>query len=204
MDYQKIRNKISEGKEIVERYKHETPQPVLDVCYSMFEINEMLVDKLEELDNKISKNSSNSSLPPSRDPNRNRGNKNKTGKKNGGQTGHKGSTLARVANPDAVIKHRPKGKCRCGKQLSDLKLDMQSSRQVFEIEILKKSIEHQVYQGVCGCGEKHCASYPDGVNAPVQYGASVRAIVAYLSKYQLVPYERVEEMMGELFDCPLS
>jgi len=33
MDYQKIRNKISEGKEIVEKYKHETPQPVLDVCF---------------------------------------------------------------------------------------------------------------------------------------------------------------------------
>ena len=56
MDYQKIRNKIEDGKKIVEQYKDQTPKPVLEVCYSMFEINSLLVDKLEELDNKISKN----------------------------------------------------------------------------------------------------------------------------------------------------
>jgi transposase len=61
-----------------------------------------------------------------------------------------------------------------------------------------------VYQGVCDCGEAHCAAFPLGVNARAQYGDSVRAVVAYLSKYQLIPYERVQEMMGELFKTPLS
>ena len=64
MDYQKIRDKIAEGQEIVEKHKDETPKPVLEFCFSMFEINEVLVDKLEEIDNKINKNSSNSSVPP--------------------------------------------------------------------------------------------------------------------------------------------
>jgi len=205
MDYQKIRNKIAEGKEIVEKYKDETPKPVLEVCFSMFDINEMLVDKLEELDNKISKNSRNSSKPPSTDEDKyKKEKKEKTNKKSGGQNGHSGSTLRTVENPDAIVEHKPRGKCRCGKKLSELDLNLHESRQVHEVEILKKVIEHQVFEGVCDCGETHCADFPLGINARAQYGDSVRAVVAYLSKYQLIPYERVQEMMTELFKTPLS
>lgn len=96
MDYQKIRNKINEGKEIVEKYKDETPKPVLEVCYSMFVINGLLIDKLEELDNKISKNSRNSSKAPSKDedlPKKNQSLRKSSGKKSGYQNGHSGSTL---------------------------------------------------------------------------------------------------------------
>ena len=38
MDYKGIRNKIDEGKKIIEKYKDETPQPVLEICYSMFKL----------------------------------------------------------------------------------------------------------------------------------------------------------------------
>ena len=192
MDYQKIRNKISAGREIVEKYKDETPKPVLEVCFSMFDINEMLVDKLEELDNKISKISKNSSIPPSKDPNpkKNQSLWGKTGKKSGGQVGHKGSTLKKVENQDKVILHLLNGKCECGVNLSSLPLSLHSSRQVFESK--------------CTCGLKYCSSYPEGVNASVQYGPGVRAIVGYLSKYQLIPSERLEEMMSDIFNTTLS
>lgn len=206
MDYQKIRNKIAEGKEIVEKYKDETPKPVLEVCYSMFEINGMLVDKLEELDNKISKNSDNSSLPPSKDPRpkKNQSLRGKSGKKTGGQNGHKGSTLKKVENPDKIIPHALKGKCNCGIPLSTLPSSLHSTRQVFEVEIKNLVVEHQVFETECSCGMKHCSAYPEGVNASVQYGPSVRAIVGYLSKYQLIPSERLEEMMSDIFNTPLS
>lgn len=207
MDYQKIRNKIAEGKEIVEKYKDETPKPVLEVCFSMFDINEMLVDKLEELDNKISKNSRNSSRPPSKDeaqPERNQSLRGKSGKKSGGQNGHSGSTLKKIENPDNIVQYPLKGKCKCGQNLTNLTSNIHSSRQVFEVEILSTVTEHQVFQAECTCGKKHCSSYPEGVNANVQYGASVRAIVGYLSKYQLIPSERLEEVMSELFNINLS
>ena len=208
LDYQKIRNKIEDGKKIVEQYKDQTPKPVLEVCYSMFEINSLLVDKLEELDNKISKNSRNSSKPPSSDskddikPNQSQRKKN--GNKSGGQVGHKGSHLKRVANPDETIKHEPKGQCTCGEDKSKLKLSLHSTRQVFEIEFLKKVIEHQVLQGTCSCGQKHCGDFPEDVTAPTQYGQSVRAVVGYLAKYQLIPFERLAEMMSDLFDTHVS
>ena len=206
MDYQKIRNKIADGRAIVEKYKDETPKPVLEVCFSMFEINEMLVDKLEELDNKISKNSTNSSIPPSKDPNpkKNQSLRKKTGNKSGGQVGHKGSTLKKVEKPDKVIPHLLIGKCKCGINLSSLPSALHSSRQVFEVEIINVVTEHQVFESECSCGIKHCSSYPEGVNASVQYGPGVRAIVGYLSKYQLIPSERLEEMMSDIFNTTLS
>lgn len=208
MDYQGIRNKISDGKKIVEKYKDETPKPVLEVCYSMFDINSLLVDKLEELDNKISKNSRNSSKPPSSDnkdePKPNQSLRKKSGKKSGGQKGRKGSTLKQVQNPDEIIKHRPKGKCSCGNELENLNLQATKRRQVFEIEFLKKVIEHQVLQGICECGQCHVGEFPDDVSAYVQYGQSVRSVVGYLAKYQLIPYERLTEMMSDLFDVQVS
>jgi transposase len=207
MDYQKIRNKIAEGKEIVEKYKDETPKPVLEVCFSMFDINEMLVDKLEELDNKISKNSRNSSRPPSKDenpPKRNQSLRGKSGKKSGGQDGHSGSTLKKVETPDKIIQHHLKGKCTCGNILSQIQTNIHSTRQVFEVEIVNTVTEHQVFEGECICGRKHSSQYPDDVTANVQYGAGVRSIVGYLSKYQLIPSERLEEMMSDLFKTSVS
>jgi transposase len=111
----------------------------------MFEINEMLVDKLEEIDNKLSKNSGNSSVPHSRDPNRQRRERKKSKNQSGDQLGHKGPNLARVANSDAIVDHKAKGKCKCGKNIADLKMNLHSSRQIFEIEILKKAIEHRLF-----------------------------------------------------------
>lgn len=170
MDYQGIRNKIDDGKKIVEKYKHQTPKPVLEVCYSMLDINSLLVDKLEELDNKISKNSKSSSKPPSTDNKdevkKNQSLRGKSGKKSGGQKGRVGSTLKRVATPDDIIDHK--------------------------------------LQGKCSCGQKHCSEYPVGVTANIQYGQSVRAVVSYLSKYQLVPYDRLSELMSDVFEVKVS
>ncbi len=53
-------------------------------------------------------------------------------------------------------------------------------------------------------GRRIKAEFPAGVNAPVQYGAGVRSVAAYLIGYQLLPYERCAEALSDLFDCQLS
>ena len=128
------------------------------------------MNKVEELDNKINKNSSNSSTPPSTDPKkRPKSNRGQTGNKTGGQP-----------------------------------LTHEQSRQVFEIEILNKVIEHQTFSTVCTWGEKHCCEFPEGVTGHTQYGASVRGIISYLSKYQLIPSERLSQMMEDIFNYGVS
>ena len=206
--YTEVREKIKSNKELFDTERHLLSPPVREAVDSTFDICNFLVNKLEELDNKISKNSRNSSRPPSSDDKdkikKNQSLRGKSNKKSGGQKGRKGSTIKRVSTPDEVENHVPKGKCQCGKDLSELSLAVHSNRQVFEVEIFNKSIEHRVHQGVCPCGQKHCASYPPGVNAPVQYGSSVRAIVSYLSKYQLIASDRLAEMMSDLFKTSVS
>lgn len=203
--YNDVRNKISSNREIVNTELHLLSPPVQEAIISTFDICNFLVDKLEELDNKISKNSSNSSNSPSTDPKK-KGSKNKgkTGKNTGGQAGHKGSNLKMVTNPSVILTHAPKGKCDCGKNLSTLKLSPSAARQVFEIEIVNKVIEHQTLVGICSCGAEHCGEFPNGVNGSTQYGESVRGIVSYLSTYQIIPSGRLAELMGDLFNYPLS
>ena len=51
---------------------------------------------------------------------------------------------------------------------------------------------------------KNKARFPEDVKNHTQYGMRVKSIVLYLSNYQLLPYERISELMGDLFQCPIS
>ena len=46
--------------------------------------------------------------------------------------------------------------------------------------------------------------FPDGVNAPVQYGVGIAAFVVYLLHYQLLPEDRLAELMADLFGVKLA
>ena len=51
----------------------------------------------------------------------------------------------------------------------------------------------------CACGHTNKAAFPEGVNAPVQYGSGVKAAAVYLKNYQFLPYERTCELLGDFF-----
>ena len=46
-------------------------------------------------------------------------------------------------------------------------------------------------------------AFPDGVNAPVQYGRRIGALVLYLLHYQLLPEKRLATLMADLFGVAL-
>ena len=80
----------------------------------------VLQQRVEELEAQLAKNSSNSSKPPSSDglkknKPRPRSLRKKSGRKPGGQKGHKGHTLKMVEKPDHIIIHSVVEceKCRC-------------------------------------------------------------------------------------------
>ena len=153
------------------------------------------------------KNSQNSSRPPSTDRRKKtRSLRQKSGKKAGGQVGHRGATRGRVEKPDRFIIHSPETCYLCGSSLSGSEVRGIEHRQIHDLPRQKMEVtEHQVQTKVCcRCGAKNKAEFPAGVNAPVQYGEGIRSMAVYLMSYQLLPYERCAEAMEDLFDCHIS
>lgn len=131
--------------------------------------------------------------------------RNKSGKKPGGQKGHKGTTLEMVANPDETIVHR-KNRCdRCGRSLANTQETLVGRRQVADIPQIKMTItEHQIVENQCNCGCINRMEWPLGVNSPISYGPNIGATVAYLSSRQYIPFKRLKEFMTYLLGVPLS
>src|SRR6478735_306543 len=82
---------------------------------------ELLAAHVQALQARLAKDSHNSSKPPSSDglKRKTKSLRQKSGKKPGGQLGHRGETLHLVAVPDAVVEHRPPICAHCRTPLSD-------------------------------------------------------------------------------------
>ena len=130
-----------------------------------------------------------------------------SGKPRGGQKGHTGETLRQVTDPDDVADHYPSACSRCGAGLGPEASVGHSARQVFDLPKPQPLIvtEHRAHDCQCAaCGAKTRAPFPDGVNAPVQYGVGIAAFVVYLLHYQLLPEDRLAELMADLFGVKLA
>lgn len=155
----------------------------------------------------LMKDSQNSSMPPSQDRRkRTRSLRERSGRKAGGQVGHPGTTLGLAPQPDRLTVHAPADCYLCGSSLGGCEVASTERRQVHDLPPLKIEVtEHQAQTKVCGrCGAETRAQFPAGVNAPVQYGAGVKSVAAYLLGYQLLPFGRCAEAMADLFGCRLS
>lgn len=162
----------------------------------------VLIMVVKLLTNRLGLNSNNSSKPPSTDPNRKKEPKEKSNRKTGGQKGHKGITLERIGNPDEIkavlIDRRNLPKNHQYKNVGVEK------RQVFELYISRNVIEYQAEILEDETGQRFVASFPKDVTKAVQYGQSVKAHAVYMSQYQLLPYNRIEEYFSEQLQIPLS
>ena len=165
-------------------------------------------NRTRELENQIAKNSRNSSKPPSTDGFKKPSPKSlrkKGMRKTGGQAGHNGHTLKMVDNPDHTEVHTVEVCEKCNCLLADKPVDKVEKRQIFDLPPIKITVtEHQVETITCACGHVNKSDFPKGVNAPVQYGASVRSVAVYLKNYQFLPYKRTCELFQDLFGFPIG
>jgi transposase len=174
--------------------------------------NAALVARVAELERRLGLNSSNSSKPPSSDgltkkPPRTRSLRERSKKPAGGQVGHRGKTLCAVDNPDHTVDHLP-GKCaNCAEPLPQTPGSDYDARQVFDLPQPQPLVvtEHRAHWCRCtACGSVTKGAFPEGVGAPVQYGARITAIVVYLSAFQFLPLYRLAALMIDLFGVNLS
>jgi transposase len=171
--------------------------------------NADLAARVERLERAASRNSGNSSLPPSMDdqpgrtppparPNRAKGERRNPGK----QPGSAGSHLAWSENPDRTVPHFPAGPCACGADLANAAdLGVAASCQQIEIpEMAAQVIQHDVHEAACRCGRVHRAAAPAGSGAPgtVTYGISLQAWCVYLIAAHAIPVHRCAELIEAL------
>ena len=162
-----------------------------------------LEEKLSKYENP--KNSGNSSIPPSQDPNRKTKSLRKKSNKNvGGQKGHKGSKLLKVENPDKIVLHDIT-ECECCKSQLP-KEGVIKSRQIFDIPKIKIEVtEHQIITKVCkNCGKKNKTNFPKGLVQEAQYGNNVKAFAVYLQNYHMLPFKRCSELIDDLTGHKIS
>ena len=157
---------------------------------------------------KNGKNSNTSSTPPSHDLSRSNSKSLRisSGKKSGGQKGHEGMTLQMTANPDKIIEYRPSVCIHCGETLAIEVSKLESRKQEIIIPpIVPKYIEHQSYSCTCtNCGKTTISETPKHLRANIQYGSDIKALVAYLSVRQYMPYQRITEFMNDVLNLPIS
>jgi transposase len=165
-------------------------------------------ERIAELEARLRQNPRNSSQPPSSEglakpaP---RSLRKKSGRRPGGQDGHKGMTLAQVARPDREIRHEPACCGRCGAGLAGRPVTAAERRQVFDLPPVHAEVtEHQLIERECGCGHRTKGAAPPGAEAPVQYGPRIAAVMVYLHAGQFLSKDRTAAALAELFGIPCS
>jgi transposase len=170
---------------------------------------ERLLQRVRELEARLAKDSHNSSKPPSSDPPFKkpppRSLRQSKGRKPGGQKGHPGATRELMDDPEHTLTLPLGGRCACGQDRSALPVEaLPERRQVVDLVVRREVTEYRTVAGVCTCGQVHRSAFPEGIDAPVQYGPGVAALAVYLTQYQQLPYQRSAELLQALAGIALS
>lgn len=169
------------------------------------------LSRIADLEAALKTDSRTSSKPPSSDGVKKRpAFPRRKGGKRGGQPGHEGQTLRMVA-PEAVervVVHAVEvEQCGCGASLEAVAESIGTERrQVFDLPVnLLQVCEHRLAVKQCGCcGRQHKGQFPDQLQAPVQYGHSVHALISLLSVEQSMPVGRIGELFTSLTGYALN
>ena len=169
--------------------------------------NQELEEKLKKYINERSKDSQNSSKPPSTDgfKKKTKSLRNKSERKSGGQKGHKGSTLEIQENPDFII-FLKLSSCKCCNRNLPEKNKKYIIHQVIDIEDGKRKItEYRAEYATCpGCGVESTAEFDSFCAKKVQYGVNIKSLVVYFNKYHLIPLNRIVEILSDLYHIKIS
>jgi len=162
---------------------------------------EVLLLLVTILANRLGLNSKNSSKPPSADPNRKKKSKEQATRRPGGQRGHVGTTLKPFPDPDLV---RVIPVDRNTLPQGDYRSVGFETRQVVDLDISKFITEWRAEILENHKGTRYVATFPQDVTRPVQYGIGVKVNAVYMSQYQLIPYNRIEDHFLDQMGIPVS
>jgi transposase-like protein len=162
------------------------------------------------------KNSNNSSIPSSVEisiptNNKNQSLREKSNKSVGAQLGRKGLTLLQSNTPDVIVKlgYTLSSCKKCHTDLSTIIAAEKEKRQVVDLElssIKSTTTQYQSFSKRCSvCGyDNHDNTFDISVTPNVSYGATITAIVSYLSVAQYLSNKRIVALLSNLFNIRIS
>lgn len=165
--------------------------------------------QVRDLEERLRVNSTNSSLPPSANP---KGSpkpagKKPTGRRRGGQIGHKGHgrKLIPVEQVDEVVVHKPDVCEHCQKSLEGVAGEVVGRHQVAELPPRAVVItEHQSVACRCGaCGTVSRGMIPDELRASVA-GPRLSGAIGLLSGFVHGSRRAIREVVAEMLGCPIG
>ena len=177
---------------------------------------EELRAEVAALRRQVGRDSANSSRPPSQDgpgakakakADKRSGRSGQGPKRaQGGQKGHRGAGLARVADPDKTVALEPSACGGCGADLAGAPGRVGTSVQVFDLPTFRLQVtEYHVMRRVCGCGQATTADLPPGVRGgPTCYGPNVTAATTLLASTDVIGVERAADLMSALLGADVS
>jgi len=175
------------------------------------ELELLLSEALEEIRLlKIRIGSKNSSIPPSKDitkASRNTSLRKKSGKKSGGQKGHKGHNLKMVSKPDVIVDHKITSCNECDTDLTEVAQHIVDKQQISDIpQPTLEVTEHRQYETECPhCQTTQRSTFPFSASrSKTQYGVNIKTLVNYLNIRQSLPIRRTKELLDVLFGCKIS
>ncbi len=172
--------------------------------------NTELEERVARLERLISRNSGNSSMPPSTDDLPGKKPPRREGKQGGGskrkpgkQPGAPGAYLAWNEDPDKTENLFPEGTCGCGADLAGAAdRGVRYSHQVTDLpEAKARTTQYDRHEVQCSCGRTHVADAPpeaSGAPGTVTYGLNFQAWCVFLMVMHHVPVERCADIIASM------
>ena len=166
---------------------------------------------IEYLKAQLGRDSSNTSLPPSRDLKAPKPSPEslrvKSKRKPGGQKGHKGSHIELPHEPNERVQHWSE-ECRTCSKFAECAQNAKvlTRRYVIKPRFEVDVIEHQRMKMLsCPSGREHLmGAFPAELKAPVQYDDSLSALVTTLSVYGALSAVRIQQLLRGMYGIQLS
>jgi transposase len=187
---------------------------IRELSAQVADLTALVAELREQLDvarRAASRNSGNSSMPPSGDDlpgrrpparkERRAAERAEKKRSRGKQPGTPGAAM-RWREPDEVVGHFPEGACACGLDLAGAAdLGVARSYQQEDVPEPRPAVryQHDLHKARCACGRVHVAPRPAGVpDAPLSVGPRLSAVAVYLSVFQHIPVERAQRLISDL------
>ena len=187
--------------------KEELIQIIVAQDQTIRELSQAIVELKKEMEafkRPVPKDSTNSSIPSSKDMiKRTRSQREKSGKKPGGQPGHVGHHREYHAHPDKIIKVEASHCADCGASLERIEGTIGLRAQEVDIPPLAPVVtEYQQVIKVCPCGHSNCLPLP--LDGGVQIGAQMAALITYLNVEHSLPYGRLTQITEDVLGFAIS